>query len=315
LILAGVTNTWNGVTINGGTLQIGNGGASGGLGAGTITDNSNLVFNLSGNLVVTNPITSGGNISQIGSGTVTLKADLNAVGFGGGSINITNGTLLIDGTSGLTTVNLNGGAFGGSGTVEGATITALGTTLFAGDPISSGTGTLTLAGGLNLGGNVLVKVNKSLAQKNDLFAVSDGLTVSGANTVNVENLGPALAVGDTFTIFNQAVTGGAAMAVTGGGAVWSNNLAVNGSIKVLSVTVPRPVITGSTLVGGTNLVFHGTNGTAGGPYSVLSSTNVATPLTNWTVVTSGSFDGSGNFTVTNVISNGVPRKFFILQQP
>jgi autotransporter-associated beta strand protein len=47
LILAGANNTWNSVTCLFGTLQIGNGGATGSLGGGTITDGGTLAFDLS----------------------------------------------------------------------------------------------------------------------------------------------------------------------------------------------------------------------------------------------------------------------------
>jgi len=56
--------------------------------------------------------------------------------------------------------------------------------------------------------------------------VSGTLANSGTGTVTVNNLGPALAPGDTFTLFNKAVTGGNALTITGGQTVWNNNLAV-----------------------------------------------------------------------------------------
>jgi len=63
------------------------------------------------------------------------------------------------------------------------------------------------------------------------------------------------------------------------------------------------------------VVISGTNNVgAGGTYHVLTSTNVALPLTNWTVLANGSFDANGNFSSTN--SSGTNRQqFFILQVP
>ena len=55
------------------------------------------------------------------------------------------------------------------------------------------------------------------------------------------NLGPALAVGDKFTLFSEAVSNGAAITITGAGATWANNLKVDGSITAL--TVPLTVNT------------------------------------------------------------------------
>ena len=83
-------------------------------------------------------------------------------------------------------------------------------------------------------------MNKSLSPSNDLVVVSGVLTNTGTGTLTVANLGPTLAVGDKFTLFSQPVQNGAALTVTGGGATWTNNLAVDGSITVASVLVVTP---------------------------------------------------------------------------
>ena len=291
LVLAGTNNSWNSVNINLSTLQIGNGGAAGSLGAGTISDDGTLAFNLTGNLVVTNPITSGGAINQNGTGTVIFTGDLSTL-------------------SGNVTVSAGG--LGGTTTIGGPVSVLPGARLAPGTP--SAIGTLTLNGGLTLGGNLSVKVNKSLAPSNDLVVVSGTLSNTNTGTVSVSNPGPALTVGDKFTLFSQPVTGGATLAVTGGGVVWSNNLANDGSIIVLSTTVLHPVITDVHLAAGaTNIIFSGTNGSVSGNYNVLSSTNLT--QTNWTVEVTGTFDGSGNFSVTNLITPGTPQKFYRLQLP
>jgi len=62
-------------------------------------------------------------------------------------------------------------------------------------------------------------------------------------------------------------------------------------------------------------VLSGTNGTHGGNYYVLASTNVAAPMTNWSRIATNTFDSSGNFTVTNPITPGTPQRFFRFQLP
>jgi endo-1,4-beta-xylanase len=78
--------------------------------------------------------------------------------------------------------------------------------------------------------------------------------------------------------------------------------------------VPTPRINSASMTGG-NLVFSGTNGLAGGAYTIWSSTILATPLTNWMQVGNGSFDGHGNFSVSNAINTSEPQRFYLLRQP
>ena len=70
----------------------------------------------------------------------------------------------------------------------------------------------------------------------------------------------------------------------------------------------------TALRGAAKPASHCNNG-AGGTYQVLSSTNLTVPLTNWTVLTNGTFDGSGDFSVTNSVGNTNTRQFYILQVP
>ena len=119
-------------------------------------------------------------------------------------------------------------------------------------------GTLTLAANLTLAGNLFVEVDKALSQSNDYVVVNGVLTNSAYGTVTVSNLGPALAVGDKFTLFSKSVLRGSALTVTGpAGVTWVNNLGADGSIVVASVAPPvnpNPTNIVSQVVG-TNLVF------------------------------------------------------------
>jgi hypothetical protein len=75
-----------------------------------------------------------------------------------------------------------------------------------------------------------------------------------------------------------------------------------------------PTIQRAMLSGG-NFIMSGTNNSGpGGTYHVLTSTNLLLPQTNWTVLASGSFDGSGNFSFTNAIGT-IPQQFYILRVP
>src|SRR5205814_9497202 len=56
LTLTGSTNGSTTTTISAGTLQIGNGGTTGTLGSGAVTDNAALIFNKSNALTISNAI-------------------------------------------------------------------------------------------------------------------------------------------------------------------------------------------------------------------------------------------------------------------
>lgn len=61
---------------------------------------------------------------------------------------------------------------------------------------------------------------------------------------------------------------------------------------------------------GTNVVIVGTGGPPGGTYHLMSSTNIALPISQWTSIVSNLFDGSGTFRYTNAINAAVPALFF-----
>jgi hypothetical protein len=102
-------------------------------------------------------------------------------------------------------------------------------------------------------------------------------------------------------------------------ALCGHNNSTLGAATFDNVTAPNwpgsvPQIAHASIASG-SLVFSGTNGLPGGAFSIWSSTNAATPPTNWTQVGSGSFDGDGSFRTTNWINAGEALRFFLLRQP
>ncbi len=109
LILTG-DNSYSGTTFIslGDTLQIGNGGSSGKIGTGDITNNGSLIFNKSANAVVEGGISGSGSLTKAGTGTVILDG---AASYSGATI-INNGKLLARGQDVLSAnsaVTVNGG--------------------------------------------------------------------------------------------------------------------------------------------------------------------------------------------------------------
>jgi hypothetical protein len=68
------------------------------------------------------------------------------------------------------------------------------------------------------------------------------------------------------------------------------------------------------VLSGGNLIMSGSGGSAGGTFYVITATNVLTPLTNWVVLSTNSYDGSGNFSVTNPVNGGTPQRFYRIKQ-
>lgn len=81
-----------------------------------------------------------------------------------------------------------------------------------------------------------------------------------------------------------------------------------------TVTVPptSPKFTSTRLAGG-NLIVMGSNGSPETGYTLLSTTNVALPISQWITNTTGMFDGSGGF--SNALGVTPTNEFFLLRSP
>ncbi len=71
----------------------------------------------------------------------------------------------------------------------------------------------------------------------------------------------------------------------------------------------------SAVVSGANLSASGSNGVINGTYYLVSSTDVTLPLTNWSVLATNVFDGSGNFALTYPVNPAEPQRFFTIRLP
>src|ERR1022692_2366069 len=263
------------------TLQIGGNNALTFSGPYTLNGNDNLGTATSRTLQVTNAAltTISGVISDNGQGWGLIKTGNGILALSNtetytGPTAVSNGTFRVDGqlNVGAVTVATNA-TLGGSGTILGPVTVRAGGTLSPGNSI----GTLTLNSDLTLSGNLNIEINKSAVPTSDEVVVSGTLTNAGTGTVTVTNLGSALAPGDTFTLFNKALTNGAALTVTGGQVNWTNKLAIDGTIAVLAAIPTTP----------TNISFSisGNALTLSWPSSYLGwslqSNSVSVASTNW----------------------------------
>jgi glucose/arabinose dehydrogenase len=86
----------------------------------------------------------------------------------------------------------------------------------------------------------------------------------------------------------------------------------NNSIIQRIVTTNSIPIFNTVTLSGTNLVVGGTNGPHSGNYYVLTSSNLARPLSQWTPMATNPFDVNGGFNFTNPISTNA-QLFYLLE--
>ncbi len=96
----------------------------------------------------------------------------------------------------------------------------------------------------------------------------------------------------------------------------TNTLANVGTFSFSGYTVPltTPAVS-SVALAGSNVTLQATNGLAGSSYTVLSTTNIKTPLVLWSVSATGNFSADGKATNSISVPAGEAARFFRLQQP
>ncbi|WP_420889867.1 autotransporter outer membrane beta-barrel domain-containing protein [Ensifer aridi] len=197
LVLTGTNSYAGGTTIGAGTLQLGNGGATGSI-TGNVLNNGTFAFNRSNSYSFAGAISGTGAVEQLGSGTTILTADNSYTG----ATQVRAGTLIVNGdqsaATGLTTVEA-GGVLGGVGTIGGDVNVLDGGALSPGNPGVT-PGTLTINGNLSLAATSALNYNFGQAgvvggAYNDLTVVHGDLVLDGAITVAETpggNFGPGI---------------------------------------------------------------------------------------------------------------------------
>jgi hypothetical protein len=66
---------------------------------------------------------------------------------------------------------------------------------------------------------------------------------------------------------------------------------------------------------GNNLVFSGSGGAPGGPYLIISTTDLTLPLSAWTTVATGNFSNTGAFSVSLPVSAANSGEYYSLELP
>ena len=304
LILTGNNTYTGGTTIAAGTLQVGNGGATGSI-AGNIANNGTLAFNRSNAQSFGGVISGSGAVQQLGPGTTTLTgantytggttvnagilqlgadASLAAAGaltVNGGIFNLNNNNQTVGALSGT------GGAIAlGSGTLtagDGNTTTLAAAISGSGGLVKQGSGILTLSGASTFTGGTVVNagglvVNGSLASG---VTVNGGLLrgsgTIGSLVVNSGVVAPGNSIGTLTVNGNFVQSGGSIYQVEVNAAGQSDRINVNGAATINGATVQVLAQSGTYARNTTYTILNATGGVSGAYSGVSSNFAFLTP--------------------------------------
>lgn len=190
-------------TISAGTLQLGSGGTTGGIGSGSMVNNAALLLQRSNALALGNQISGTGSLTQSGSGTTTLS---NANTYSGGTT-VNGGALMVTNTSGSATgtgsVTVTT-ALGGTGIISptAASSVVLGGAVLPGVAgINNGVGTLTFT---PVNGNVTFQSSSSIVFELSANHTNDKIVfaATGTGTLDLSAMTP----GSMSVIFTGGYT-------------------------------------------------------------------------------------------------------------
>jgi autotransporter-associated beta strand protein len=289
-------------------------------GNGTVDSSS---ANAAATLTVSNSADAafGGVIQNSGQTVAFVKTgsaaqSLNGTNTYSGTTTISNGTLFVNGVLGTNSVKVAGGTLAGVGNILGAVTVQSGGT-FA--PGTNAIGRLVISNSLTLatGSATKIEISKtgSITTNDSVFGLT---SLSCGGTLTVTNLGAtALAAGDAFKIFSATSFSGTFGATNlpslGSSLAWSNRLAIDGTLAVISVVSTTPTNL-SWNVSGTNLTLSWPSDYTG--WRVLMQTN---HLANGISSNTNDWGAIANSQQTNQIvlpiNPSLPEEFYKLIYP
>lgn len=208
---------------------------------------------------------------------------------------------MVDGSNGpvALTVGGNGGTTVYSGVMSGS-----------GSLTKTGNGTFTLTNANTYTGNTTVnggtlEIAIASIASNSIVTVAGGamLQLDFATTNQVAAL-VLNGTNEAAGVYNYTTTPGFFTSVS------------HGSLLV-QPTGPVPFTNSTAITGislsGSNIILTGTNGQAGCAYFLLESTNLAAPISQWTLVATNVPPANGNYTFTNnVVNTNDLQEFYLL---
>ena len=252
---------------------------------------------------VTGTVNVNGTATLVGTNTgITLAASVGGIP-PTGTLNINNGSFLgnIVAGGGTSTVNLHAGTL---------TVPATATVGSSAARLT----TLSLTGGslhLNVDGNASTAIVNAVnvSASGTTIWIDSVANVAGTNTIHLIS----------YTGANDPYAGLSLAPLPDDyeGLLVDNSGSIDLTVMVVPWPPPAPKIR-SIVISGGQLIISGTNNNgaagAGDGYSVFTSTNIALPLADWTLLNTGTFGANGNFSSTNPIGTN-RQQYYIIRLP
>ncbi len=299
--------------------------------AGPVSLSGPCIFNVTGTALAVSGVISGdGGLTKNGGSPMILETANAYTGdtvintgalrlYGGGAIDTTPNITIAAGASlgvferfdsALTLTT--GQTLKGYGTVNGALVAGAGSTL---SPGVDATGTLTVTNAASLAGTATMDIDAGNAT-NDVLTCGGAITYGGVLNLVYVNGSPA--TGSSYKLFQAPGYSGAFSSISpatpGPGQAWDTSaLTTSGKIKVVASSGSSSPHFGGVTYSGGNLVVSGSGGAAAGTYYIIATTNIGTPSSSWIPIATNTYDGSGNFSFTNVVNPALPQRFFQLK--
>jgi len=266
-------------------------------------------------LFITAAVSGNGNL-QVGGPEVNGGQDIGTVVLSGantytGNITVNAATLLVNSSVGGGILVKTNAGFGGIGVVAGAITVAPTGRLLPGIPaigaLTRTIGHLTVGGGVTIDGTVLVKIDRGAVTNSDRV-VTTSIVANPSSILTVSNIGSTnLAAGDTFTLFSTPISGSFGTVtlptLPNPSLFWTNKLAVDGTIAVLSSNPINPNPTNITVVATSgNLILSWPVGHTGWTLQVQTNSLSVGLSSNWVNVPGSTTTNS--VTVPVVPANG-----------
>ncbi len=299
------TNTplWRNITISNLTATVGSLGQAGLIWGRTELPATNITLS---KITITAPANFGlynANAIQFVDSQITLPGGKNTFSLYNAQVSITN-----SGTA-TNVVSFDGLASSNSLALFNAPALMSDSGALGVNPLTLKASVLTNATALTLPASSIV--NFSLGAAPATVVVAGNLVLNSVlNATNSDGFGAG-----TYTLFTYTgtLTGSPTLGAQpmGYSVMLSTNTPHQVNLIVSSTSASPPSFSNVALGPGSSLIFGGTGGSAGSPYAILTSTNVALPVSQWTSVATNYFDSLGAFSFTNVPVP--PQTFYLLK--